>query len=102
MRYFLICDNNDTYVGLRMAGIVGALAHTGPEVESHLDAVVQTGDTAVIIITESLASLCRARIDALKLGAAGPLVVEIPDRKGTKRPPDSITRYIREAIGVKL
>ena len=31
-----------------------------------------------------------------------PLVVEIPDRHSTGRASDSITRYIREAIGVKL
>ena len=31
-----------------------------------------------------------------------PLVVEIPDRHSAGRAPDSITRYIREAIGVKL
>lgn len=31
-----------------------------------------------------------------------PLVVEIPDRHSTGRSSDSITRYIREAHGVKL
>ena len=34
--------------------------------------------------------------------AGRPLVVEIPDRHSAGRAPDSITRYIREAIGVKL
>ena len=31
-----------------------------------------------------------------------PLVVEIPDRFGTKRGPDFLTRYVQEAIGVKM
>mgnify|MGYP000318379414 CR=1 FL=1 len=38
----------------------------------------------------------------LKLTAQRPLVVEIPDRHSAGRAPDSITRYIREAIGVKV
>ena len=31
-----------------------------------------------------------------------PLVVEIPDRFGTKRGPDFLTKYVQEAIGVKM
>ena len=31
-----------------------------------------------------------------------PLVVEIPDRHGTQRGPDFLTRYVRDAIGVKM
>ena len=38
----------------------------------------------------------------MKLSAHRPLVVEIPDRHSAGRSGDSITRYIREAIGVKL
>jgi V/A-type H+-transporting ATPase subunit F len=36
------------------------------------------------------------------MNSTQPLVVEIPDRHHTQRTPDSITRYIREAIGVKV
>lgn len=102
MRYFLICDNSDTYVGLRMAGVEGIVTHSKSETEAQIEAAVRDESIAVLIITEDLAELCRSRIDALKLSAARPLVVEIPGRHGTKRPADSITRYIRDAIGVKL
>ena len=57
---------------------------------------------AVLLITEKLARLCPDILDELKLNLETPLVVEIPDRHGTGRSPDSITRYIREAIGVKF
>lgn len=102
MRYFLICDNSDTYTGLRMAGIEGIVAHGKSETETQIDAAVRDESIAVLIISENLAELCRARIDALKLSASRPLVVEIPNRYGTTRPPDSITGYIHNAIGVKL
>ncbi len=56
----------------------------------------------MLLITEKLAALCQDLIAPLKLTAQRPLVVEIPDRHSAGRAPDSITRYIREAIGVKL
>ena len=69
-------------------------------------AAIQTAaadpDIAVLLITEKLAALCQDLIAPLKLTAQRPLVVEIPDRHRAGRAPDSITRYIREAIGVKL
>ena len=65
--------------------------------------ITDSTDTQVgLRITEHLADQCRDVIAPLKLTAQRPLVVEIPDRHSTGRAPDSITRYIREAIGVKL
>ena len=46
--------------------------------------------------------LDRQRVDQIKLSARTPLLVEIPGRQGAERAPDSITRYVREAIGVKI
>jgi V/A-type H+-transporting ATPase subunit F len=102
MRYFAIADNHDTLLGLRLAGIEGAEAHTADETRGALARCMDDPGIGVILITEKLARLCPAPIDELKLHRTRTLVVEIPDRHGTGRSPDSITRYIREAIGVKL
>ena len=92
MKYFVITDSTDTQVGLRLAGIEGVVVREEPA----------DPDIAVLLITEKLAALCQDLIAPLKLTAQRPLVVEIPDRHSAGRAPDSITRYIREAIGVKL
>ena len=97
MKYFVITDSTDTQVGLRLAGIEGVVVRE----EALARAAIQTA-AAVLLITEHLADQCRDVIAPLKLTAQRPLVVEIPDRHSTGRAPDSITRYIREAIGVKL
>ena len=102
MRYYLICDNTDTQTGLRMAGIEGVVVHEKGETEDLLRAALLEDDLAVLLITEKLASLCPSLVSEIKLNYLKPLLVVIPDRHGTSRPPDSITRYIREAIGVKL
>ena len=102
MKYFVITDSTDTQVGLRLAGIEGVVVREPEQIRTAIQAAVEDQEIAVLLITEKLAAQCRDLIDPMKLTAQRPLVVEIPDRHSTGRAPDSITRYIREAIGVKL
>ena len=89
-------------LGLRLAGIEGVVVREEPLVRAAIQTAAADPDIAVLLITEKLAALCQDLIAPLKLTAQRPLVVEIPDRHSAGRAPDSITRYIREAIGVKL
>ncbi len=102
MRYFVISDNSDTLTGLRMAGIEGVLCHSREETLAEMARAEADETVGVLLICEKLAALCPERVDALKRTAMRPLLVEIPDRHHTHRAPDSITRYIREAIGIKV
>lgn len=102
MRYHLICDDSDTYTGLRMAGITGVIVHSPAEVLQEIENAVCDKDIAVLIITEKLASTCRTRVDDIRLNASRPLVAIIPGADGSTRPANSIMGYIRDAIGVKL
>lgn len=102
MRFYLISDNVDTQVGMRLAGIDGVVVHTADEVKSTLKEAVAMNDVAVILITSTLLALCPEMVYDLKLKMKRPLIVEIPDRHGNGRTKDSITEYVREAIGVKI
>lgn len=102
MRFYLISDNVDTQVGLRFAGIEGIVVHSEKHVRAALESAMQDETVGVILMTERLVSLCPELIYELKLNHARPLIVEIPDRHGNGRAKDSITRYVREAIGVKI
>lgn len=102
MRFYLISDNVDTQVGLRLAGIEGVVVHERVEVENALRAAMAMEDVAVVLITETLLQLCPDMVYDLKLNQKRPLIVEIPDRHGNGRTKDSISRYVREAIGVKV
>lgn len=102
MRYFLIADNVDTKVGMRLAGVEGVVVHEKAETEDAISRACADESIGILLITEKLAALCPELIYELKLKSHTPLVVEIPDRHGTGRGPDSITRYIREAIGIKV
>ena len=102
MRFYVISDNVDTQVGMRLAGIEGIVVHEADEVHKALSDAMEQDDIAVILMTEHLVRLCRDLVDDLKLNRARPLIVEIPDRHGNGRAKDSITRYVREAIGIKI
>ncbi|HIR57824.1 MAG TPA: V-type ATP synthase subunit F [Candidatus Gallacutalibacter pullicola] len=102
MRFYLISDNVDTQVGMRLAGIEGIVVHEADEVRKALTDAMEMEDVAVVLITERLLTLCPEMVYDLKLNRRRPLIVEIPDRHGNGRTRDSITRYVREAIGVKI
>ena len=102
MKFFLISDNVDTNIGMRFAGIDGVVVHTEEEVTRELTKAMEREDVAVILMTETLVSLCPDLIYDLKLNRKKPLIVEIPDRHGNGRTKDSITKYVQDAIGVKL
>jgi len=102
MRYFLIADNTDTLTGMRLAGVDGVVAHERDEVIETIGRTLGDGNIAILLITEKLAGLAPETIHEIRLNRNRPLIVVIPDRHGTGRSPDSITRYIREAIGIKI
>ncbi len=102
MKFFLISDNVDTKMGMRFAGIEGVVVHKEDEVRRELTKAMEREDIAVILMTEHLVALCPDLIYDLKLNKKQPLIVEIPDRHGNGRTKDSITKYVQEAIGVKL
>lgn len=102
MKFYLLSDNVDTKMGMRLAGIDGEVIHTEEEVRKSLAAVMNRSDVAVVLMTHTLVELCPELIMDYKLNVRQPLIVEIPDRHGNGRTSDSITKYVRDAIGVKI
>lgn len=102
MRFFLISDNVDTLTGMRLAGIEGVIVHEADEVNAALDKAVADENIAIILMTQKLIELCEKKVLDLKLKQEKTLIVEIPDRHLTSQITDSINRYVREAIGIKL
>lgn len=102
MRAYLISDNHDTLVGLRLARIDGVVVHGAHDTSRAMTEALLMEDIAIVAITELAASLIPDTIQRLREQGDLPIVVEIPDRHGTKRDPDFLTKYVREAIGVKM
>ena len=97
MQFYLISDNIDTQMGMRLAGIKGVVVHEEDEVRRELDKNI-----AIILMTEKLVKLCYEMVYDIKLRRRSPLIVEIPDRHGTSEISENINRYVRDAIGLKI
>lgn len=102
MKMYLISDNVDTQIGMRLAGIEGSVVHEAGELRKELDYVLSHEEYAIVLITEKLAKEFAQLLKTVRLTCYKPLIVEIPDRHGTGRGADSITSYVSEAIGLKF
>lgn len=100
MKFFLISDDEDTLVGMRLAGIEGKYAEKKEELISLIEESAENADIGVILVNSSLASKAEKELIDIKK-RSGTLIVEIPD-KNSRGQSDAITGYIRDAIGLKI
>jgi V/A-type H+-transporting ATPase subunit F len=101
MQFYLISDNVDTEVGLRLAGIEGEVVNDAAGVAVALDAAIKREDIGIVLITQRLGEMCPGLLVKLKKEHSRPLIIEIPDRHGSAGT-NSISEYVRAAIGIKL
>lgn len=102
MKFFLISDNTDTQMGMRLSGVEGVVVHTEDEVKEALQQAINDKDIGIILMTEKLISLCQKTVYELKLSQKQPLIVEIPDRHATSKISETISKYVQEAVGIKI
>lgn len=102
MKMYLISDNVDTFTGMRLSGVEGAVVHEKAELKQELDKVLADKEIGIVLLTEKFGREFPDLINDVKLNRKLPLIVEIPDRHGTGRKPSFITDYVNEAIGLKL
>ncbi|MBR6044853.1 MAG: V-type ATP synthase subunit F [Ruminococcus sp.] len=102
MRFFLISDNIDTQMGMRLAGIEGVVAHTEEEVSSALDRAAAMPDVGIVLMTGKAVDACREKVFSFKLTRSLPLVVEIPDRHADSKISDNISQYLKDAVGITI
>jgi len=102
MKVFILSDNTHTLTGLRLSGVEGVVVHEREDILKELAKVKEKRDIGILLITELLAERVQLELNKMKLSRSLPIIVEIPDRHGTRRPPDFLTRYIRESIGIKI
>jgi len=102
MKSFLISDNKDTALGMRLAGINGVVVHEKNEIMESLNKALNNKDIGIIIITEKILKTANDEIMEYKAKLEFPLIVVIPDRHGFEYAGDFITKYIRESVGLKI
>ncbi len=102
MRMYLISDNIDTQVGLRLAGIEGCVVHEPEAARAEIDKAIKNPEIGILVFTEKAGALVKDYLDDLKLRLHTPLIIEIPDRHGSRDIAQSINRMVQESIGLRL
>ncbi len=102
MRFYLLSDNVDTLVGLRLVGIEGEVIHEKAHLIEALKLITQDESIGIVLVTSKVVLLAPELISELKLRNQNPLIIEIPDRHGKTNVGERVDDYVSKAIGVKL
>lgn len=101
MKSFLISDNKDIIIGLRLAGIEGVLVESEEDMKKKFLEATKDRNIGIIIVTETVFEIIKEEVLDLKKSGSSQLVVTIPGKAGFKDK-DFIMKYIKESIGVKI
>ncbi len=102
MKSFLISNSRDTWLGLRLAGINGVLVRDRNEALNYLKGSVKNKDIGIVILNEKVADMIHDEVMELKLKTRIPLIIEIPDRKGSIRESSAVADHIKESVGIQI
>lgn len=101
MKSFLISDNRDSLIGMRMAGIDGVIVDATDPVETWkiTEEKLKSPEVGILFLTEKAADAIREKLLEFRVKSIFPLITVIPDRHGFTSH-NEITKYISEAIGM--
>lgn len=102
MRFYLISDNHDTAVGMRLCGVEGTVLHDADSVKAKLAELLADENIGIILVTEKIAAMIPDYISELRLSVQKPLIVEIPDRHGGRGAGAVLSKYLADAVGIKI
>lgn len=102
MKMYLISDNTDSYIGMRLAGIDGVVVQGHQQFVKEFNNAVEDKEIAVVLLTKKAADFDAELVDKTKMSRSVPLIVEIPDKYGRGDDSNSITKYVRDAIGLNI
>ncbi len=101
MKLYLLSDNQDALTGLRLAGIEGALVSNAQEVAEKTEQILKDPEVGILLLTPTVNNMCKEYFWKLKKNKF-PLILEIPDSNPDASSSDSVTEYIRNAVGIKI
>ena len=102
LQFYLLSDNLDTLLGMRLAGVGGSLVKSEEELKNSLESVLKNKDIAVLLLTSNLVNMCKDYILDIKLKLKRPLIAEIPVTGSINESGNSMFDYIHKATGMNV
>ncbi|WP_297507734.1 V-type ATP synthase subunit F [Thermococcus sp.] len=96
-----VLGDRDTALGFKLAGVheVYAFDDTPLDIErlkNKLEELIEKGDVGIILITERLAQ--RIELPDVTI----PIILQVPDKSGSRFGEEALREIVRRAIGVEL
>jgi len=88
--------------GFALTGVQGVVAKTPEALNRALDAALADRSIGIVLITEDIARLARARVDELMMQSEMPLVVELPGPGDMSQSRPSIGETLHRMLGVEI
>jgi len=101
MKYSIIGDE-DTVLGFGMVGVSGKIVTNADEAQRAFQSMLEDKETSIIVVTEHVADMIRPTVNKYLFTSSFPLIVEIPDRNGTRPGRPGIKEMVNATIGIKL
>ena len=101
MKFYCIADA-DTVRGFRLAGVAGEAVESDAEAAEALARAARRPDLGIVILTDPVAAGIRDEVDALRMGRARPLVVEVPGPDGRMPGRKTLRQFVQEAVGIRI
>jgi len=101
MKIASLCDN-DTAVGLRLAGVKKLFIPDGNEKELWFK-VSELDDIGILLITEKITEKLDRYLKDFRIRNNIPIIIEIPDKKGRiTGHVDFVSHLIKKAVGIEV
>lgn len=101
MKIAAFCDN-DTSVGLRLAGIKDLFISNDNNYELWKQ-IKEREDIGILFITEQISEDLKKYLKDFRLRNNIPIIVEIPDKKGKIKDHENfISHLIKKAVGIEV
>jgi V/A-type H+-transporting ATPase subunit F len=101
MKIAAFCDN-DTAVGLRLAGIKDLFISNDNNFELWKQ-IKEREDIGILFITEQISEDLKKYLKDFRLRNNIPIIVEIPDKKGKIKDHENfISHLIKKAVGIEV
>jgi len=100
MKSFLISENRETFLGMKLAGIQGVYVKDQNAIRKTFKNALKNKDIGIIYLTEKAYFKIEDEVLVAKQKNLFPLITIIPDRHGYEKQQGIISRYIKESVGL--
>ena len=101
MKFFVLSDKPDVYLGMRLAGMDGEVVSDREEALRTVRKIVAAGDVGILLMTGELMDRCEPELTAIRRENRIPVITRISDRKGESAT-EGLERYVHESLGINL